>query len=74
MRNPKMTHKDVMEDLRSRGFPIGLAAISRNIQTGVFPFGTVVNKGVSGRVTTLILRSEYEKWADENIGPVLSDN
>ena len=73
MPGPKMTHKEVMEDLRSRGFHIGLAAISRNIQTGVFPFGTVVNKGVSGRVTTLILRTNYEKWADGNIGPVLKD-
>lgn len=74
MSAPKMTHAEVMKDLRSRGFHIGLAAISRNIQTGVFPFGHVINRGRSGRVTTLILRSKYEKWADENIGPVLSDN
>lgn len=68
----KMTHKAVMEDLRTRGFHIGLAAISKNIKNGVFPFGSVINVGPSGRVTTLILRKNYEKWADENIGPVLT--
>ena len=70
----KMTHAEVAADLRSRGFSIGLATISRNIQSGIFPFGKVINKGASGRVTTLILRPEYERWADENIGPVLKNN
>lgn len=74
MPGPQMTHKEIMEDLRSRGFKIGLAAISKNLQTGVFPFGSVINVGPSGRITTLILRKDYENWANENIGPVLGKN
>lgn len=71
MPGPRMTHKEVMEDLRARGFKIGLAAVSKNLQDGTFPFGAVIHRGPSGRVTTLILRKDYENWADEHIGPVL---
>lgn len=71
MPGPRMTHKEVMEDLRTRGFKIGLAAVSDNLKSGAFPFGSVTKRGPSGRVTTLILRKDYENWADEHIGPVL---
>lgn len=70
----KMTHAEVAADLRSRGFSIGLATISKNLKSGVFPFGSVISEGPSGRITTLILRKNYERWADENIGPVLKNN
>jgi len=69
-----MTHAEVAADLRSRGFSIGLATISKNLKSGVFPFGSVINEGPSGRITTLIWRKDYEKWADEHIGPVLKNN
>ena len=62
---PTMTLQDVRMDLRARGFRISPAMISQNIKSGLFPFGKVINVGDTGRTTILILRNDYEKWADE---------
>lgn len=65
MRNPRMTTKELMEDMRGRGLPMTLATISECLKSGIFPFGHVLNEGTSGRTTFLILRKDYERWAEE---------
>lgn len=72
MANPKMTLRDVCVDMRSRGFKIKADTLSKGIVAGVFPFGTVLGTGKSGRTTFLIIRRNYEEWADKYIGPVCS--
>ena len=69
----KMTLLDVCKDMRSRGFKIKESTLSDCLATGVFPFGTLINTGKSGRRTYMILRHNYESWAEENIGPVLTN-
>lgn len=63
----RMTLQDVMVDMRSRGLRMNMASISTGIKCGAFPFGKVLNVGGTGRATFLILRSDYERWADENL-------
>lgn len=62
-----MTLREVQLDLRSRGANISQARLSARIKSGQLPFGKVINIGETGRATFVILRSTYEKWAEENL-------
>ena len=64
MSKPTMTLREVQMDLRERGIKKSAAAISKGIKCGLFPFGSVTNIGDTGRATFLILRVDYENWAD----------
>ena len=64
----RMTLDDVIVDLRSRGCPINKKVLSDLLKNGTFPFATVLNVGKTGRTSFLILRPQYEAWANENIG------
>lgn len=70
MNKPRMTVEDVSKDLRARGMPMSKDAVSSSIKSGAFPFAKIINVGKTGRTTFLILRKEYESWADEYIGPM----
>lgn len=70
MPNLRMTLHDVCVDMRKRGFKIKEMTLSESLAAGVFPFGTLINTGVSGRRTYMILRYQYEAWADEHLGPI----
>lgn len=60
-----MTIKEVADDLRSRGMGMAYKTITTNIENGTFPFGRILNTGETGRRTFMILRRDYEAWADE---------
>lgn len=68
---PRMTIQDVCRDLRSRGMGLNHKTVTDGIESGLFPFGRLLATNPSGRRTFLILRKDYEAWADENVGPVL---
>lgn len=68
MGSPRMTIHDVMADMRERGLPMTYKTISDCLKNGIFPFGHVIGTGSSGRATFLILRKDYEAWADEYLG------
>lgn len=65
MASPRMTIHEVMTDMRSRGLPMTYKTISECLKSGAFPFGHVIGTGSSGRTTFLILRKDYEAWANE---------
>lgn len=67
MAGPRMTIKEVADDMRARGMGMTYKTITDNIASGVFPFGTVLNTGETGRRTFLILRRDYEAWADKSL-------
>lgn len=73
MIRPKMSLLDVCKDLRSRGMHVNQKTVSEGITQGAFPFGRILRVSPNGRKTFLILGREYERWADENIGPVRND-
>lgn len=70
MASPRMTLLDVCKDLRSRGMGLTQKTVSDGIESGVFPFGRVLATNASGRRTFLILRKDYEAWADEYLGAI----
>lgn len=72
MQKPRMTIRDVCIDLRLRGAGMSQKAVSNCIADGIFPFGKVLSE-TNGRRHILILRKNYEAWADENLGPILSE-
>lgn len=67
MASPRMTVEDVSKDLRARGMPMSKGMVCRSIKAGVFPFASIINVGKTGRNTFLILRKDYENWADQYI-------
>ena len=68
MANPRMTLKDVADDMRSRGCGLARRTIADRIEDGTFPFGKITSTGNSGRITFIIFRKDYESWADEYLG------
>ena len=71
-KRPRMTLHDVCVDMRSRGFPIKENTLSDAIAAGAFPFATLIGTGKTGRRSYMILRTNYEAWANENLGAVQS--
>lgn len=65
MPNPRMTLKEVMEDMKDRGLPMTPKTISECLVSGALPFAHIIGTGDSGRTTFLIFRRDYEKWAEE---------
>ena len=67
--SPKMTLANVCDDMRRRGMSISHKSLSNGIVSGLFPFGKLVCESeATGRRTFLILRKDYTRWADENLG------
>lgn len=65
MARPKMTVNEVLTDMRSRGFPISPKTFNEGIDSGAFPFARVLGYSDTGRRNILILRRDYEAWAEE---------
>ena len=65
--NPRMTVRDVMVELRKRGFSISQYVLAAGIEKGMFPLGQVVRKGPTGKRCFLILRKDFESWAKEHL-------
>lgn len=62
MLKPTMTIKEVYDDLREHGFKTSLRRLSDGIASGLYPFGSVLNIGETGKRTFQILRVDYENW------------
>ena len=65
MPKPRMTLDDVLSDMRAHGMPIEKRTLSECLKQGVFPFATVLGISPTGRANFLIMRRDYEKWAEE---------
>lgn len=64
-RSPRMTTDDVLADMRAHGMSISKPALLACLKDGVFPFAHVIGTGPTGRVNFLIMRKDYEVWAEE---------
>jgi hypothetical protein len=64
----RMTMIAVMADMRACGYPISQKTLSDGMAEGVFPFGTLLSTGTTGRRTFMILRKDYENWKIKNLG------
>lgn len=62
---PRMTLDDVLQDMRRHGMSMEKGALSECLKKGVFPFATVISTGPTGRTNFLIMRRDYERWAEE---------
>lgn len=71
MLKPRMTITEVCDDMRSRGMSLGHKTLSDGLVSGVFPFGSLIGTSPTGRRSFMILRKDYETWADENLGPII---
>lgn len=67
--DPRMTLREVVEDMRRHGMNIAEPVVSNCLKTGAFPFGHQVAVGTTGRTTFLIMRKDYEDWAKEYLEP-----
>ena len=65
MQKPTMTIREVYDDLRKYGFKISLNRLSDGIVSGLYPFGSVLNVGETGKRTFQILRVDYENWKNK---------
>lgn len=68
MANPRMTLEDVLEDMRSKNMKMDKRTLSHCLREGIFPFATILNTGPTGRTSFLIMRKDYEAWANEYLG------
>ena len=64
-KSPRMTTDDVLADMRSHGMSISKPALLARLKDGVFPFAHIINDVTNGRANFLIMRKDYEAWADE---------
>lgn len=62
---PRMTLDDVLEDMRAHGMAVGKGELSNCLKNGMFPFAHITSIGPTGRVTFLIMRKDYNAWAEE---------
>ena len=65
MASPRMTLDDVLADMRAHGMSMQKQLLSECLKQGIFPFAHILGIGPTGRTTFLILRRDYQKWADE---------
>jgi hypothetical protein len=68
MAGAKMNAADVMTDMRKRGCKVSYQTLVRGIDLGVYPFAILISTSPNGRRQYLILRKDYERWADEKLG------
>lgn len=64
-KKPRMTLAEVLGEMREHGMSIGQGALSDGIENGAFPFGRVMSTGKTGRRQFLILRKDFEAWAEQ---------
>lgn len=66
MASPRMTVNEVLNDMRRRGFKISPKTFSEGVDAGCFPFVNVLSQSeATGRRNVLIMRKDYEAWAQE---------
>ena len=65
---PKLNTEELMRELRARGFSISHKTLMEGIENGVFPFVRVMGESLTGRKRFMILRSDFEDWANDRLG------
>lgn len=70
MASPRLTVGDLLRDMRSRGFNISQKTLYEGVEAGCFPFIKVLGVGKTGRRNLLIMRRDYETWANEYLGGI----
>lgn len=63
--SPRMTTDDVLADMRAHGMSISKVALIACIREGIFPFAHIIGNGPTGRANILIMRKDYDAWAEE---------
>lgn len=64
-KSPRMTIDDVLNDMRAHGMSIGKQTLCHCLREGIFPFAHIIGTGPTGRTDFLIMRKDYEQWAEE---------
>lgn len=64
-KSPRMTLDDVLADMRAHGMSMEKKALSQCLKEGIFPFAHILSTGATGRTTFLIMRKDYEEWAEK---------
>lgn len=59
-----MTVKEVVQTMRQAGIQCSERIVSDGIASGMYPFGTVVAVGETGRRTLQIFRVDFEAWLE----------
>ena len=60
----KMTVSEVIQAMRQAGIQCSARIVSDGIASGMYPFGTVVGVGETGRRTLQIFRVDFEAWLE----------
>lgn len=71
--NPTMSLKEVVDTMRSAGFRTSETAVADSLDSGRYPFGTLVRTGKSGRRTFEIYRVDFECWLSQKTGGASRD-
>ena len=69
-----MTVHEVYQEMRAAGIPCSPMRISAGIESGLYPFGIVINKGKTERRTLLIYRVDFEAWLRSKMPEAARDN
>lgn len=59
-----MTVNEVVYAMRAAGIQCRARIVSDGIASGMYPFGTVVSVGETGRRTLQIFRVDFEAWLE----------
>lgn len=62
---PTMTMREVVNAMREVGFRTSEETVADGIESGRYPFGTLISSGKTGRRHFEILRVDFEKWLKE---------
>lgn len=63
--SPRMTLEEVCRDMRNHGMSMSTKTLADGIETGAFPFGTMVSKSETGIRNIIVMRKDYCAWASE---------
>ena len=65
MASPRMTVNELLTDMRNRDFNISQKTLYEGIEAGIFPFVRVLGISTTGRRNLLIMRRDYNEWAEK---------
>ena len=57
-----MTMREIVSEMRAVGIQCTDRIVSDGIASGLYPFGTVVHVGETGRRTIQVFRVDFESW------------
>lgn len=59
-----LTLHDCATIMRDRGFRTSTGRLAKGIESGVYPFGRMINRGPSGRRSFEIFAGDFYRWLD----------